>query len=120
MVLRSSEKILERNLKIILHNKALLEKFMIQYSEFFTWVPPTAGAIAAIKFKGNMTSMELGAELAKEGISIKPSYCFADVIMEENDYFRVGFGESKMPTALDAFIRFVEERKHIWREKMNL
>merc|ERR1712151_395540 len=120
MVLRSSEKILERNLKIIRHNKALLEKFMIEYSEFFTWVPPTAVAIAAIKFKGNMTSVELGTELAKEGISFKPAYCFSDDVKEENDYFRIGFGESKMPVALDAFIRFVEERKEIWRENMNL
>lgn len=120
MVLRSSRKILKRNLKIILDNKALLEKFMLKYSVFFTWIPPNAGAIAAIKFKGNMTSIELGTELTKEGISIKPAYCFADDVTKENDYFRVGFGESKMPHALEAFDRFVEKRKEAWKENMNL
>jgi aspartate/methionine/tyrosine aminotransferase len=48
MVLRNSERILSRNLQIILDNKKLLEQFMQDYSDLFSWVPPTAGAICAI------------------------------------------------------------------------
>ena len=116
MVLRASDNILERNMKIILHNKDLLEAFMKDYSDFFSWITPTAGAIAAIKFKGPLTSNQLGEELAEVGISIKPAYCFTDSV--EDDYFRVGFGESTMPKALDALRCFVESRKDEWRKAM--
>lgn len=82
-------------------------------------VRPRAGAIAAIKFKGPLSSEELGEELAAEGISIKPAYCFTDsVVTTDTDYFRVGFGESKMPVALDAFRAYVERKKDEWRAKL--
>lgn len=120
MVLRSSDWILDRNIKIIQRNKALLEQFMEKYADLFTWVPPRAGAIAAIRFKGPLSSTELAAELAAtDGIGIKPAYCFAgDNITPEMDYFRVGFGEDKMPAALEALGHFVEKQKDSWRSVM--
>jgi DNA-binding transcriptional MocR family regulator len=118
MVLRSSDYILNRNLEIIRRNMTLLEAFVEDYSDLFTWVPPRAGAIDAIRFKGPLTSAELGNELAKAGIGIKPAYCFADDIEEEKDYFRVGFGESCVPQAIEALIQFVDERKEEWRASM--
>ena len=118
MVLRSSDWILDRNIRIIRRNKALLEQFVSKYADLFTWVPPRAGAIAAIRFLGPLTSAQLGAELATEGIGIKPAYCFADQVVEERDYFRVGFGEEKMPAALEALELFVEKRKDEWRRAM--
>ena len=78
---------------------------------------PKAGAIAFIKFKGPLSSEELGTQLAQAGISIKPAYCFTDVVTEEVDYFRVGFGEAIMPRALEALIAFVEERKKSWKSR---
>lgn len=43
---------------------------------------------------------------------MKPAYCFtADAtIPEAHDGFRVGFGEAKMPAALEALAAFVEAR----------
>ena len=52
MVLRASDRILEKNLKIIRRNVGLLKEFMRKYGELFGWVPPKAGAIAFIKFNG--------------------------------------------------------------------
>ena len=54
------------------------------------------------------------------GISIKPAYCFADDLIEAgdhtyDDWFRVGFGEEKWPSALEALVQFVEAHKHSWR-----
>lgn len=120
MTLRASDAILEKNLSIIRHNFALLDKFMKDYSDLFEWVRPKAGAIAFIKFKGPLSSTELGEQLAAVGISIKPAYVFSDVVTEENDYFRVGFGEKVMPKALDALIAFVEDHKHAWRSRSRL
>ena len=115
MILRASETILDKNLSIIRHNLALLKRFMATYSDLFEWVPPSAGAVAFIKFKGPLSSEELGRELAACGISVKPAYCFTDVVTADNDYFRVGFGEEVMPSALGALTSFVEEHQGAWR-----
>eukprot|EP00931_Biecheleriopsis_adriatica_P016082 TRINITY_DN11979_c0_g1_i2.p1 TRINITY_DN11979_c0_g1~~TRINITY_DN11979_c0_g1_i2.p1 ORF type:complete len:407 (+),score=64.32 TRINITY_DN11979_c0_g1_i2:45-1223(+) len=93
MVLRASDVILKKNIDIILHNKSLLESFVAKYNDLFEWVKPDAGAIAFVKFKGPLSSSELGEELAGAGISIKPAYCFADDLIaagchEYDDYFR--------------------------------
>ena len=88
---------------------------MATYSDLFEWVPPSAGAVAFIKFKGPLSSEELGRELAACGISVKPAYCFTDVVTADNDYFRVGFGEEVMPSALGALTSFVEEHQGAWR-----
>ena len=73
MALRASDVIIERNLKIIKDNMTLLDDFVEKYNDLFEWVRPNAGAIAFMKFKGPMNSDQLGMELAKAGISIKPA-----------------------------------------------
>ncbi|HRW30243.1 MAG TPA: hypothetical protein P5227_09620, partial [Emcibacteraceae bacterium] len=118
MTLRASDYILERNLKIIRHNVALLDQFVEKYREFFEWVRPVAGAIAYMKFKGPLSSEELGEQLAEHGISIKPAYVFSDEKLY-TDYFRIGYGEAIMPKALDALIRFVEDHQKEWRSQLS-
>jgi hypothetical protein len=53
---------------ITARNRALFD------SGLFEWVRPKAGAVAFIKFKGPLTSEQLGEALAAEGVSIKPAY----------------------------------------------
>lgn len=119
MVLRASDVILQDRLEIIRHNKALLQEVIEQkYSDLFEWQRPNAGAIAFVKFKGPLTTEELGDFLASRGISIKPAYCFSEQVSTDIDYFRVGFGERKMPQALEAFVAVVEECKDDWRQAM--
>ncbi len=118
MVLRVSDAILKERRAIISKNKALLQDFIEkQHSEWFEWVRPNAGAIAFVKFKGPLTSAELGQYLAQDGISIKPAYCFVDdeEAGEAEDYFRVGFGEKKMPLALEALGEFVIRHEESWQ-----
>ena len=119
MVLRASDLILEKNHRIIQNNLQLLDQFMDKYSDLFEWVRPTASTVGFVKFKGPLTSEELGEQLAVAGISIKPTYCFTDDVSEYKDYFRIGFGEKIMPEALTALINFVETNKVGWRETMN-
>jgi DNA-binding transcriptional MocR family regulator len=114
MTLRASDAILAKNLDIIRHNLSLLEQFITQNSDLFEWVRPRAGAVAFIRFKGPLTSEEFGQELAANGISVKPAYCFTDVVTEDIDYFRVGFGEASIPSALAALAAFVAERRPHW------
>jgi DNA-binding transcriptional MocR family regulator len=119
MVLRASDTILKDRLTIIRQNKALLQDVIEnKYPDLFEWRKPNAGAVAFVKFKGPLTTLELGNLLAQHGVSIKPAYCFSDVVSPEIDYFRVGFGEKKMPLALDEFVKVVEKNKVAWREAM--
>lgn len=120
MVLRASDVILEKNLRIIRDNFRLLERFMEQYQDLFEWVRPKAGAIAFIKFKGPLSSSELGGQLVKAGIGIKPAYCFTDVVTTEKDCFRIGYGESRFPNALNALTAFVEQNKNTWGSRSRL
>jgi len=118
MVLRASDLILDRNRVILLENIALLDQFMQDYHDFFSWVRPSAGAIAFLKFKGTLSSEQLGEELAAVGIGIKPAYCFSAVVTDDVDYFRVGYGERTMPAALEQLRAFVERHKASWKEQM--
>lgn len=115
MTLRASDVILAKNLAIIRRNLDLLDQFMERFRELFEWSRPKAGAIAFIRFKGPLSSDEFGQRLAEAGISIKPAYCFTDVVTEDNDYFRVGYGEEAMPRALAALVLFVEKHEQAWR-----
>lgn len=115
MTLRASDIILDQRLKIIKQNLVLLDQFFEDYSDLFEWVRPNAGAIGFVKFKGPLTADELGEQLAKSGISIKPAYVFTGDNTSYLDYFRIGFGEVVMPEALKALIDFVEGNKQAWR-----
>lgn len=114
MALRSSDYLLKRNIEIINNNLELLDQFFEDYSDYFQWIRPRAGATAFVKFIGPMNTDELGLKLAEAGISIKPAYVFSETITEDVDLFRIGYGESIMPKALDALIQFVEDHKEEW------
>ncbi len=114
MTLRASDIILKKNLQIIQKNLQLLDQFMLQYGDLFEWVRPTASAVGFIRFTGPLSSDELGELLARDGISVKPTYAFTDETTEYKDYFRIGFGEKVMPTSLQALAHFVETHKDAW------
>lgn len=118
MVLRVSETILRERMAIILNNKSKLEEFIEKkHSKWFEWRRPNAGAVAFVKFKGPWTSEVLGKHLAEAGISIKPAYCFTDTAENEvKKYFRLGFGEKKLPLLLEALEEFVNAHETSWRE----
>lgn len=113
MALRSSDAILAKNMKIIRHNVQLLTQFVETYSDYFEWVPPSAGAICYIRFKGPLSSEELGRQLAEYGVGMKPAYVFSDDELDSG-YFRVGYGEAVFPKALEALTKFVEAKKVDW------
>ena len=119
MVLRASDDILKQNMAIIRRNLGLLDNFMHKYAKWFQWVRPRAGAVAFLKFKGPLTSERLGADLAAAGLSIKPAYCFMgeENVSEEVDFFRIGFGEAKFPSALAALSAFVDENEMDWEAR---
>ncbi|KAL3922988.1 MAG: hypothetical protein SGILL_001913 [Bacillariaceae sp.] len=121
LVLRAGDRILKHNLQIIRNNMVFLDAFFEKYQEFFSWVRPTAGAIAAVYFKGPLTSAELGEQLAMAGIGMKPAYCFSgNNVTDDVDYFRIGYGERTMPQALEALAEFVDNHQVEWRQRVHV
>ena len=114
MTLRAHDIIVRKNLQIIQANLGLLDQFMEKHSDLFDWIRPTASTVAFVKFKGPLSSDELGEQLARAGISIKPAYVFTDEVDEYSHYFRIGFGEKIMPAALQALNEFVENNRDSW------
>ena len=115
MVLRARDVLLERNLGIIKRNLEIVERFLQANCDLFSYVRPVAGCVLWVEFKGPLTSTELGAALAEAGISMKPSYCFTpDPDDGVDQYFRIGFGEEKVPAAIEALARFVEAKRDEW------
>ena len=113
MVLRARDVLLERNLGIIKRNLEIVERFLQANSDLFSYVRPVAGCVLWVEFKGPLTSTQLGDALAADGISIKPSYCFTDDDSVDQ-YFRIGFGEEKVPAAIEALARFVAAKRGEW------
>jgi aspartate/methionine/tyrosine aminotransferase len=114
MTLRASDVIVKKNLAIIQNNLQLLDQFMDKYGDVFEWIRPTASTVGFVRFKGPLSSDELGEQFARDGISVKPAYAFTDDVSEYNDYFRIGFGEKVMPQALEALAHFVEKNRDDW------
>ena len=114
MTLRASDIILKKKLVIIQKNLHLLDQFMDRYADLFEWVRPIASTVGFVRFKGPLSSEELGEQFATNGISVKPAYALTDDINEYNDYFRIGFGEKVMPKALEALVQFVEKNRDAW------
>ena len=87
IALENHEKIVERNLKIILENKKIILNF-INSNSHFSWVEPNAGTIACINFDYDLTSEDFCASLFdKTGVLTIPASCFD---MNQN-FFRIGY-----------------------------
>lgn len=97
MALRAKEEIINRNLKIIKSNLALLDRFFAGKSRLFSWNRPAAGSIALPRLLSAEKTSQFCLQLIEEkGLVLLPS--------REYDYgenhFRVGFGRRDMPAAL--------------------
>jgi len=113
MVLRSKQRIVERNINVIKDNLVLLNEFFCEYDDLFEWMVPQAGGTGFVKFKGPMSADELAAELLENEILVFPPYIF-DCDDNLKQYFRIGFSRRTMPASLEAFKEFVDQRRAQW------
>ena len=113
MVIRASDQIIAKNMKIIKENLALLDDFFKEYGDLFEWIAPQAGGTGFVKFKGSLCADELAEELLGQGILVFPPYVF-DCGDDLKQYFRIGFSRKTMPAALLAFKEFIDQRRAQW------
>lgn len=106
MALRARDRVLARSRGIIAGNLPLLDRFLEQWSEHFEWVRPRAGSVAFPRLRTNEPQAidRFSADLVKEeGVLLLPGSTFG----HPGNHFRVGFGRSDMPAALERLEAFV-------------
>jgi aspartate/methionine/tyrosine aminotransferase len=110
IALRARERVLARSNHIIAANLPLLDSFFARYDEQVEWVRPRAGSAAFPRMRSDEDGAieRLCTELvAQEGVLLLPGSQFG----HPGNHFRIGFGRSDMPAALEGLERFLRRRK---------
>lgn len=92
-----------RNRKVINKNLPLLDDFIENYSDLFSWHKPNAGPVTWVKMHFDVDDMVFAEKVLKEQrVLLLPGG-----IYDFHGYFRIGFGRTIMPEALGQFETFV-------------
>ncbi len=90
IALKNKEKILERNLKIVVENKKVLADW-VEGTDGVSFVLPNAGTTALIKYDYDMGSEDLCRKMFEyNGAFVVPGSCF-----EFENHFRIGYAPKK-------------------------
>jgi aspartate/methionine/tyrosine aminotransferase len=104
MALRARDRVLARSHRIISENLTLLDAFFERHRGHAAWVRPRAGSVAFPRLL-DRDADRLTAELAeREGVLILPGSQFG----YPGNHFRIGFGRTDMPSALERLGRFLD------------
>jgi aspartate/methionine/tyrosine aminotransferase len=108
IALRARETVLTRSRAIVEANLPLLDAFFAERPEAFHWVRPRAGSVAFPRLTLPGISIDdLAAQLVEaEGVLLLPGSHFG----HPGNHFRVGFGRTDLPVALERFGDFADLR----------
>jgi len=96
LALRHRERLVERNVGIILENLAWLDAFFERRSDVFVWQRPKAGPIAFPRLLIGQVEAFCERLVQQDGVLLLPGTLFDD----PENHFRMGFGRKNMPAAL--------------------
>lgn len=106
LCLMNKEKVLERNRKILLGNRKILDDWVNNTPEVY-YQKPVAGTTALVYYKKDMPSHELCVKLLEEkGVLFTPGDCFE---MEGSVRIGYAFDSQLLQTGLDKFAEFLRE-----------
>jgi aspartate/methionine/tyrosine aminotransferase len=104
IALRAREPVLARCLGIIQQNLRLVDEFMRDHAEFFTWIRPRAGSIAFPAWRGALPIEQFTERLVQSaGVLLLP----ATVYDYPGHHFRLGLGRTNTAEALERLRYFV-------------
>lgn len=104
LALRHRQRLIERNVGIILSNLALFDAFFERHAGTFTWQRPKAGPIAFPRLRHGDSEVFCRRLVEEAGVLLLPGAVFDD----EGNHFRIGFGRrdaSEALAQLEAFVR---------------
>ena len=109
IALENRDKIVDRNLEIILRGKKILSKW-IESEPLISWVEPKGGTTALIKYDVDMSSVELCKKLLDDtGVLFLPGDT-----LEMEGYLRVGYCSDvrTLQTGLEIFSEWLNTIRH--------
>ncbi|GEM_PF-11498 len=106
MALANKEMIFERNRKILIKNREILDQWVNETPEV-SYIKPVAGTTALVYYKNDMPSYDLCVRLIKEkGVLFTPGSCFE---MEGSVRIGYAFDSKTLREGLDKFTEFLRE-----------
>jgi aspartate/methionine/tyrosine aminotransferase len=97
--------VLARNRGIVLGNLPLLDAFFSRWAGVFEWVRPRGGSISFPRLVADLPIDRFAEGLVREtGVLLLPGTVFADT----SNRFRIGFGRTNMPAALERLETYAE------------
>ena len=105
--LRARERVIERSRAIVAANLARLDAFFAAWEGTFDWVRPRGGSIGFPRLSADVSVDAFVAELVEtEGVLLLPGSVFD----HPGNHFRVGFGRTDLPVALERLDAFARRR----------
>lgn len=107
IALRARTQVLDRSRQIIAGNLPALDAFFDRWREQLSWVRPLGGSVAFPRLRATEPGAidRLSTALVeKESVLLLPGSQF----QHEGNHFRIGFGRSNMPTALERLDGFLD------------
>jgi aspartate/methionine/tyrosine aminotransferase len=107
IALRAHERVLARSRAIVLANVPLLDEFFGRWAGTFEWVRPRGGSIGFPRLAADVPIDRFAEDLVREtGVLILPGTVFGDT----GNRFRIGFGRTNLPTALERLETYARRR----------
>lgn len=104
VALRARDRVLERSRDIVTGNVARLDAFFARHPDTLSWVRPRGGSIGFPRLRADLPVERFADELlASEGVLLAPGSIFG----HPGNHFRIGFGRTDLPVALDRLETFV-------------
>lgn len=105
IALRAREAVLARSLGIVAANLPLLDRFFGRWDHAFRWGRPRAGSVAFPRLTAPISVERFVERLVEEeGVLLLPGTRFG----HPGNHFRIGFGRTDLPAALERLDAFCE------------
>jgi aspartate/methionine/tyrosine aminotransferase len=105
IALRARDRVLARNRAIVAGNLTRLDTFFDRRAGTFEWVRPRGGSIGFPRLTVDVPIDRFAEDLVRStGVLILPGTVFEDA----DNRFRIGFGRTSMPAALDRLEAFAD------------
>lgn len=105
IALKAADRVLARNRGIVEANLPRLDAFFERWAGTFEWVRPRGGSIGFPRLVADLPIDRFAEDLVGEtGVLILPGTVFGDTA----NHFRLGFGRTNMPTALERLDSYAE------------
>jgi aspartate/methionine/tyrosine aminotransferase len=107
IALRARDRVLARNRAIIDANLPRLDAFFERSGGTFEWIRPRGGSIGFPRLAAEVPIDRFAEDLVREtGVLILPGTVFGDT----GNRFRIGFGRTNLPTALERLETYASRR----------